>query len=92
MTSSGVIPRPEDREPPRLLVRDDRPPRQPFTQTGAMDAGDGHIVFGHEGPRVIVMCDHGDIVFGPSDQDTFARQLFRAMECAEVISAAEMPF
>lgn len=81
MTSDGVIPRPEDRQP------------RHYTQTGCMDAGDGHIIFGAEGPRVIVMCDRGDIVLSHHDQDTFARHLFRAMDAAAItLDAAEVPY
>ena len=62
-----------------------------YTQTGEMDAGDGHIVFGHEGRRVVILCDHGDIDLNLADQDVFARHLFRAMDraqCADV----DVPF
>lgn len=78
MTASGVIPRPEDREPRR------------FTQTGAMDAGDGHIVFAAEGPMVVIVSDGGDIVLSRDDQDRFARHLFRAMDVADL--GGEVPF
>lgn len=78
---TGVIPPPEERR------------RRRYAQTGVMDAGDGHIVFGAEGGRVIVMCDRGDIVLGRHDQDLFARHLFRAMAAAEVaVEEIEVPF
>ena len=79
MTSSGVIPRPEDRQPQRYI------------QTGAMDAGDGHIIFGAEARCVVIMCDRGDIVLTIADQDVFARQLFRAIDRAQAADT-EVPF
>jgi hypothetical protein len=72
VTAAGVIPHPEDREPRR------------YTPTGEMDAGDGHISFGAEGDKVAVMCDGGDIVLSRTDQDLFARHLFRAMDVADL--------
>ena len=81
MTADGVMPLPKDRQPRR------------YTQTGVMDAGDGHIVFGAERGDVVILCDGGDIVLGPPDQDIFARHLFRAMNAAEVyLAGTEVPF
>lgn len=81
MSEAGVIPPPEERRRPR------------FTETGSFVTSAGNVLtFGTEGTRVILLADGADIVLALSEQDTFARLLFRAMNATEVIDAAEVPF
>ena len=83
MTSSGVIPAPEEREVPS------------YVQTGHMDLPNVDILFGAEGHRVVIDVVQIDqaIMLGPHDQDLFVRQLFRAITLAEQgTGPVEAPF
>jgi len=83
MTAGGVIPAPEEREVPS------------YVQTGHMDLPDVDILFGAEGHRVVIDVVQIDraIMLGREDQDTFVRQLFRAITLAEQgTGPVEAPF